>query len=506
MVGREGRTRKIAAFVTLLLAAPVALGGVGGANPATNLLTDTLHTVCDADPTAGHCPGLDSGWVANYDGPADGTVFKDDAQDIAAGPDGSTVFVAGESPGEREYCDSSICFPLSDYATVAYDGATGEEVWTARYGPSGALSPSAVGVSPDGQTVFVTGSHLADHQNSGEFSFDFATVAYNASTGEEIWATGYDGTGGDDIPQALEVSPDGSMVYVTGGSWGNSFDYATVAYDTGSGGEAWAVRYDGPSGGEDRSAALGVSSDGSKIVVTGASSNNDGGQDYATLAYDGSTGQTLWIERFEDGSQSNTDGATALAIGPGDSSVYVTGSSLGDYATVAYDLDSGEEKWTARYGQGDGPDTPNALDVGPDGATVFVTGESQLTDEIESSDYATLAYTSDGVELWSARYDGQGEDVDVATALGVSVDGSTLYVTGTTATGPDDRAFTTIAYEATSGIGFSLAQHGEGQDNHARALSVGPDETVYVTGQGAGSSSPVFRTIAYDVEIVPDVP
>jgi hypothetical protein len=67
--------------------------------------------------------------------------------------------------------------------------------------------------------------------------YDYATVAYDAATGAKVWVKRYDGPAHDndnDSAFALGVSPDGSTVFVTGGSVGSNGydDYATVAYRT----------------------------------------------------------------------------------------------------------------------------------------------------------------------------------------------------------------------------------------------------------------------------------
>ena len=84
------------------------------------------------------------------------------------------------------------------------------------------------------------------------------------------------------------MSPDGSQVFTAGNSTGSTShaDYATVAYDTATGDKLWAMRYDGPRNGYDVAYAIGVSSEGSKVFVTGSTRpGRRGDNDYATVAY-----------------------------------------------------------------------------------------------------------------------------------------------------------------------------------------------------------------------------
>jgi hypothetical protein len=195
------------------------------------------------------------------------------------------------------------------------------------------------------------------------------------------------------------VSPDGSTVFVTGGSGpsvGGDSDYATVAYDASTGSELWVSRYNGPGNGSDVSNALGLSPDGSTVFVTGGSGGQATHQDYATVAYDASTGTQLWVSRYDG--PSNADTASALGVSPDGSAVYVSGDSkrstgVPDYATFAYDASTGSKLWGARYnGPGNAEDYPYALGVNPDGSAVYVTGYSNRSTDV--SDYATVAYTA----------------------------------------------------------------------------------------------------------------
>ncbi len=55
------------------------------------------------------------------------------------------------------------------------------------------------------------------------------------------------------------MSPDGSEVFVTGFSFGSTSggDYATLAYDASTGAELWAKRYSGPGNDYDLAYRLG---------------------------------------------------------------------------------------------------------------------------------------------------------------------------------------------------------------------------------------------------------
>jgi len=194
-------------------------------------------------------------WKARYDGPGNNT---DGATALGVRPDGKRLFVTGYS------VDPTTSY---DYATVAYDAATGRQRWVARYNPAANDLANALAVSPDGATVIVTGQSF--HQSS---RYDYATVAYDAASGKRRWVARYNGPGnGDDVAYALGVSPDGARVSVTGYGSASTLDYATVAYGAKTGMRRWTARYKGSGNGDDGAFALGVSPDGGKVFVTGYS-------------------------------------------------------------------------------------------------------------------------------------------------------------------------------------------------------------------------------------------
>jgi PQQ-like domain len=436
-------------------------------------------------------------WVTRYNGSANGS---DEAHALAISPDGSRVFVTGQSLPSRSV--------NPDYATIAYDTASGTKLWVARYDGGlgygyGTDAAYAVGVSPDGSTVFVTG----ESAGSSSGNPDYATVAYDAASGKRLWVARYDGQSDeDDTASALAVSPDGTEVFVTGSSFalGAGPDYATVAYDASTGAQLWLQRYNGEHG-PDLPHALGVSPDGSKIFVTGESYVSGSGSDYTTVAYDAVTGTQLWVRRYDSGG--SFDSALALGVSPDGSKVFVTGSSPppdrdSDYATVAYDAAAGTELWVQRYSppRERSSDTAFALGVAPDGSKLFVTGEAVYGSG--NTDYATIAYDAvTGTQLWLKRYRGPGSGPDGARALGVSPDGSTVFVTGRSYLSATNYDYATLAYDAATGARLWVRRYnGPGNSwDSPDALGVSPDGSkVFVTGRSRGSGTgDDYATVAY---------
>jgi PQQ-like domain len=440
----------------------------------------------------------DQRWASRYDGPVND---DDSADSIAVSPDGSIVFVSGTSAGIDD-----------DYATVAYDAVTGVPLWTRRYnGPSNHDDRAADSVvSPDGSALFVTGTSL------GSDTFDdYATVAFDASTGLLLWVRRYNGTGGgNDAASSVTVSPDSSMVFVTGTSRSPTpyDDYATVAYDASTGATAWVRRYGGPGIGDDAATAITLTPDGSRIIVTGASPGETGTSDYATIAYDASSGAVEWFQRY-NGPSDGYDAPTVVVPSPDGSRIFVTGESFDaetdlDYLTIAYDTSVGTALWARRYNGPPSPfggpnsDTATSAAISPDGATVFVTGASRHV----SIDYATVAYDAvTGQTLWVRRYNHpQNDGANPARSIAASPDGSKVFVTGD-GYRADVSNFDcmTIAYDARTGtvVWAGLFSHLQRAEDHCYAVVVSPDgSTLYVTGSSWSreAENNDFATVAYE--------
>jgi DNA-binding beta-propeller fold protein YncE len=425
-------------------------------------------------------------WVSRYDSPHHGT---DRAGAIAASPDGSIVAVTGTTN--------------NDFGTTVYDAATGSSLWFKRYNGGSADTAAGVAVSPDSLTVFVTGTVDVSPTNPA----DYTTIAYDSATGTPKWLTAYNGPGGGrDFPSALAVSPDGSKVFVTGQSTGTTsgYDYATLAYNSGTGAQLWETRYTSLSNAEDSANALAVSPDGTTVFVTGSTTTPAGDTDYTTVAYDASSGAQKWTKSFGSAFGSD-DTATSVGVRPDGSMVYVIGYIFGspdfaNYVTLAYDAATGGAVWQKRYRGPVSSDFAQSLAVSPDGSRVFVTGYSEGS--TTSDDYATVAYdAATGAVRWGRRYNGPGNDLDQAFSVGVSPDGSKVFVTGSSY-GTSVVEYATVAYDATAGSQLWVSRYqGPSGSSYGQALVVSPDGAkVYVTGysQGTAPGDDDYATLAYE--------
>jgi putative pyrroloquinoline-quinone binding quinoprotein len=125
----------------------------------------------------------------------------------------------------------------------------------------------AMGISADGTKIFVTGrSRIASNED------DATTIAYDSTTGAQLWEARYTSSGNAvDIGNSVAMSPNGSTVFVTGSTTnvGGDTDYLTLAYDPATGNQKWVRTYGSAFGSDDTAKSVGVSPDSSNVYVTG---------------------------------------------------------------------------------------------------------------------------------------------------------------------------------------------------------------------------------------------
>ncbi len=409
-------------------------------------------------------------------------------------PNDQSVVIKVDSQGNAYFTGSSYGSSYNDYLTRKYS-PDGSLLWSARYnGPGNGNDDSrALAVDSDGN-VYVTG----DSYGGPATGFNIATVKYD-SDGNQLWDALRNGSAnGEDVGLAVTVDGSGN-VYVIGyvTSVGSGLDYATVKYAP-NGNLLWLARYNGPGNGTDVGEAIAVDNDGN-VYVTGYSYGGSATtNDYATIKY-GPSGTQLWVARY-NGPGNGIDIPFAIAVDNA-GNAHVTGRSFGsgtasDYATIKY-ATNGTQLWLARY-NGPGNGTDFAFDLKLDSAgNVYVTGQSFGSTAI-SFDYGTVKYGPNGNQLWAARYNGPANDNDFAFGLALDSIGN-VYVTG----GSYGGAFTTndiatVKY-STNGTQLWAARY-DGPahlEDHGRAIAVDSTGGVYVAGESAASGADEYVILKY---------
>lgn len=362
------------------------------------------------------------------------------------------------------------------FLTIKYSGS-GVPVWTNRYNPasSGWVALTALAVDQSGN-VIVTGNSQGD----------FGTIKYSID-GVPLWTNRYDGPAhGDDMGWAVAVDGAGN-VFVAGESVTNDAstgvnysDSATIKYSSG-GLPLWTNRHDG------FRPKLAVDGSGNVVVgdtVYGLAGGDYG--DYTTVKYAGN-GTPLWTNVY-GASASSTDRVESMALAT-NGNVVVTGHTVEsdfDWVTVAYSS-AGLPLWTNRFnGPANGEDAPAGVAVDREG-NLIVVGYSWTGN---SFDYLTIKYSGDGVPLWTNSYDGPANGAEFATALAVDATGNTI-VSGHSRNGTG-YDYATVAYSSSGVALWTNRYDGAGNgDDYANAIAVDGNGNVFVTGTS-------WNGIAYD--------
>jgi hypothetical protein len=426
-------------------------------------------------------PGGTQVWLQRFGG----AHISATATSVAASPNKALVYVTGITTKTQ--------IGLRNEVTVAYNAATGKQLWLERYQgtgrhPRGSAGVPSITVSPDGATVYVAGD-LARGQHN-----DYLVLAYNAATGAQLWVATPLPYGSAAQFQAVAVSPDSKTVYITGrldffgGNAAKSYD--TIALSAATGTTVWNTNTKFPPHVFHTLTSIAVSPDSSTVYIAGSS---------GTVAYNAATGAQLWLDAYK---QAYDRARVSLAVSPDSATVYVTGGSMAPgsvqhYWTAALDAGTGAKVWQATYhGPGTNAGT-TTIALSPDGSAVYVTGSVGQANGL--NEYATIGYdAATGHQLWLANYRTAQVDNN-ATGLAVSADGSTVYVTGTSIANYNTPAdYASVAYRATSGAQLWSARYAvTGAQNNAAGIVATGGNAIVTGTSGPFGGQQEFATVAY---------
>lgn len=382
-------------------------------------------------------------WESRYSGPA-----KDDgANAVAVHPDGSHVYVTGRSMNVSAN---------EEWATIAYDAQNGDEAWTARHdGPgSGWEEAFHLAVDPGGERLYVAGRSPGA---AGEP--DVALVAYDAATGTEVWHARDTDELTDFSVNAMAVSPDGTRIHLVGSDLlmeegGISSDMAAVAYDAATGDVVWSATRDGGEMRPDVAATAVVAPDGDRLHVAGTTHNRNLTADVLVWTLETAAGDTRWTARFdgdlEEDPFEDVDEPHAIGLAPDGDRVYVAGQSAdgqdaADLLVLAFDAATGDALWDDRHGTVGQWSVAEDLVVARDGR-LFVAGWHDPGDD-HAYDYLTLGYDPSGDQTFQASWDGPAQESDTAAAIAAGPDTDQVFVTGRSLGVASHYDFLTLAYD-----------------------------------------------------------
>ena len=261
----------------------------------------------------------------------------------------------------------------------------------------------------------------------------------------------------------------------------------------------WTSLFNSSSNDNDEVASMSVDVSGN-VYVTGYSIVSGSNKDFITIKYN-SAGVSQWIARYNNPDMNDDDEAISLTT-DAQGNVYVTGFSQGngtfkDFLTVKYSP-AGNELWVARYnGTGNDDDIAVSVKVTNSG-NVIVSGTS--VGDLTSEDYLTIMYNSNGVEQWTARYNNDlVDDIDIAKSM--TIDGfGNVYVTGFSYGLSKNEDYAVVKYNS-SGTEQWVARYNGPSDSYDISTDIITDISgnVYVTGYSYDTLSfEDYATIKYN--------
>ena len=285
------------------------------------------------------------------------------------------------------------------------------------------------------------------------------------------------GGSNSDSGNSVAIGSDGS-VYVCGST---NNDYLIAKFNS-SGTLQWQKTI----GGYPSSRAVAIGSDGS-VYVCGSTYTEEGGRGYECLITKFNSSGTLQWQKTLGVSNSNSTGASSVAIGS-DGSVYICGGTasadLGHKAIlIAKYNSSGALQWQKKLGSG--TNRGNSVAVGSDGS-VYICGTT-YSGGAGSSDAFIAKFNSSGTLQWQKTLG--GSTYDNGNSVAVGSDGSVYVVGYTKSAGAGDYDAFIAKFNSSGTFQWQKTLGGSDYDD-GTSVAVGSDGSVYICGNtntaGAG--------------------
>ncbi|MBS4033992.1 MAG: SBBP repeat-containing protein [Ignavibacterium sp.] len=409
-----------------------------------------LRTICYffCTVTFSVCAQVNLEWTARYNGIDN---LRDRGFAIAV-DDSGFIYVTGVSLG---------AITDRDYITIKYT-PSGDTVWVRLFnGPENGFDVARDIAIDDSGNVYVTGTSV------------MGTMKYDKD-GNEIWFRRF---GQFSAGYRIDIDKDGS-IYVAGESNNN---YATVKYDT-EGNQLWAHTYNGPGNLQDRISDI-VIDNNDDVIVTGRSRGTVTDYDIATIKYSGSTGDTLWLRRYNGPSPSQPyDSGDAITVDDRNN-VYVTGWSDGingaaQCIVIKYSSD-GELLWERRFPPGGGYGMAGYDIINDPSGYIYAAARSHGNED------RLFKYDYEGNLMWTKQYIAAHLFATNPPRLALDIFGN-VYMSS--ANSSEYAYYIILKYDPDGNQLFEYRYHeppvsGSLSINAAYDIHVDADMNIYLTGE-----------------------
>lgn len=349
---------------------------------------------------------------------------------------------------------------------------------------------------------------------------DLLTLKMNAETGAIEWARTFSGPGNSafessiDDGRAVAVASDGSIA-ITGLTWQweyyfSNADYRTVKYDA-NGNMMWNRQYHG---GATYIAISDVASlitfdQNDDVVISGDSPAPNNASEWATIKYDGTTGDPIWIKRSADVGSNYRGVPTTLKVAT-NNDIYVAGRGFNDsQSIIRYAGATGDVvwSWNQRIGH-NGLEASFAIDPVTDDAVLGVTWDPDVDDSNLNNNTRIVKFrAADGFKLWTADYGNSNyRDYQAVRAINVLPSGNIVMA----GKGPNASLLTRLLilqYSPGGALQWQYTHDSEALELETRQLEYDFAGNLIIGGHGYGTPSGTtdltVMKFAPETEVVP---
>jgi uncharacterized delta-60 repeat protein len=407
-------------------------------------------------------------WQIDHNGTGNG---EDEGTSIGLLPSGDVV-LTGKSDSDSDPLTSNF-----DAVTICYSGSTGSQSWIKTY-------IGAAGKDDTGNQLAIdnSGNVLVAGSSQDNISESDALALKYSSTGVENWSKLFAGNGDNtENVNAMTLDVAGNT-YLAGYTYSrNNLKDLCVIKLSPIGDTLWVKKYNGSDNGNDEATDIKVDA-GGNVYVTGFIKDSLTDFDIITFKMN-SNGDFLWVSQFNNNTVNGEDKGSKLEI-DASGNVYSLGYSdrnplfiMNEDIVLLKYSSTGVQQWVKQYnGTANLADIPFDLCYLPSGKIVL-TGS---TDNSADDDIITIAYNTEGTQLWLKTFAGAGGGKDEPIEMDYD-NTENIYVAGRSSNGNDNDGLV-IKYSTTGAQVWINLYNNNSSDDRSSCLDVSPSGTVFVSG------------------------